>query len=136
MSSTTTSTLGVLDTLYNDIFNNDYQYTSASAPLTAQQIDGSVPALHSGDKVYANGHIYQYSGPDLAFGSSTFTTTLGAASLAGVNYSGSHWSQLNETTFAQGLATKVGNITDSDSRAIGGIVVYNEVSGRLFGLHL
>ena len=122
--SSSSSTLSDIDAILSSIVSNDYQYTTKTVSPTLQ--------VHNGDKVRLasdypagsglGGEVYEYVGTTPLL----LTTSLASQS---INFNLSDWKHLTGKTFASDLLTKVGNVQDLNSRAIGGLVDYNEVFG-------
>lgn len=102
-----------------------FQYTTESGTQTINNGDMVYVPTHSGDPTDGGnvGGVYQYIGQQPL-------TDVDLANLGADGFSNtSLWSQPISASNFFNLAGDIGNITDSNARAVGGDIVYNEVIG-------
>jgi hypothetical protein len=99
---------------FANAFLGEYRYTTKSGSQTLQQWD-KVRLASDFAGSGAPGAVYQYTG----------TTPLGPVNLASQNYTTGPWVRLEPTN----IIPSFGNVSSSDSMAVGVLVVRNDVRG-------
>ena len=120
--SATTNDLSALQQLAGTLAPSSYTYTTASGTQTLSP--GDIVMYSGSHATGGNGSeasLYQYVGPgaSLDLGSQSYDTDT------------ADWMKLSSTDLESLLFPNIGNLTDSNSRAYGGLVVYNDVRGQV-----
>ena len=120
VTSTSTNTLQAINTLAGELAPSTYDYTTASGLWALVGGEMSVLGAHSTGSG-TEGSLYQYVGPGA-------TVNLGAQAY---DTDTADWKRLSQTDILGAIFPDVGNVTDSNSRAYGGLVVYNDARGPI-----
>ncbi|MBR9891184.1 LEPR-XLL domain-containing protein, partial [bacterium] len=116
VSAVVSNNMDAFTALANQALQNEYVYTSFSGTQTL--IEGNVIYIGSNGGAEA-GKYYQYSGPIQSYD----LADIPALDLGNED----NWTVLNGNVEPQDIFPNVGNLAESNSRAVGGIVVTNDV---------